>query len=123
MTITAEHAGGSVRTIDPTTALVTKAAVVTAAAVPIPLLIELWRWFHIHINVHVAVKTQIWIAISIYVLVAIVKKRLNLDHSLYSILQILSVTLMEKPPILQLVSRFNESEKMLDDGKQLILFD
>jgi hypothetical protein len=68
------------------------------------------------------VKTQIWIAISIYVLVAIVKKRLNIDHSLYSILQILSVTLMEKTPILQLVSRFNESEKMLDDNKQLILF-
>ena len=48
-----------------------------------------------------AVKTQIWIAISVYVLVAIVKKRLNLEQSLYTILQILSVTLFEKTPILQ----------------------
>jgi hypothetical protein len=48
-----------------------------------------------------AVKTQIWIAISVYVLVAITKKRLNLDLSLYTILQILSVTLFEKTPILQ----------------------
>lgn len=88
-----------------------------------------FKWIKQHLRIKAfygtsdnAVKTQIWIAISIYVLVAIVKKRLNLDHSLYSILQILSVTLMEKTPILQLVSRFNESEKMLDDSKQLILF-
>ena len=88
-----------------------------------------FKWIKQHLRIKAfygtsdnAVKTQIWIAISIYVLVAIVKKRLNLDHSLYSILQILSVTLMEKTPILQLVSRFNESEKMLDDDKQLILF-
>ncbi len=44
-------------------------------------------------------KTQIWIAISVYVLVAIVKKRLDLEASLYTILQILSVTLFEKTPI------------------------
>ena len=69
-----------------------------------------------------ALRTQIWIAISVYVLVAIVKKRLHLDRSLYSILQILSVTLFEKTPILQVLSQFDESEKMLDDGKQLILF-
>ena len=43
-----------------------------------------------------AVKAQIWIAVSVYVLVAIVKKRLNLDPSLYTLLQILSVTLFEK---------------------------
>jgi len=48
-----------------------------------------------------AVKTQIWIAVSVYVLVAIVKKRLNLDASLYTLLQILSVTLFEKMPIQQ----------------------
>jgi len=48
-----------------------------------------------------AVKTQIWIAVSVYVLVAIVKKRLNLNASLYSLLQILSVTLFEKMPLLQ----------------------
>ena len=46
-----------------------------------------------------AVKTQIWIAVSVYVLVAIVKKRLDLDASLYTLLQILSVTLFEKMPI------------------------
>ncbi|MBK6957296.1 MAG: DUF4372 domain-containing protein [Nitrosomonas sp.] len=50
-----------------------------------------------------AVKTQIWIAISVYVLVAIVKKRLNTEASLYTILQILSLTLFEKTPIDQLV--------------------
>ena len=48
-----------------------------------------------------AVKTQIWIAISIYVLVTIVRKRLGLEASLYQILQILSITLFEKTPILQ----------------------
>ena len=48
-----------------------------------------------------AVKTQIWIAISVYVLVAIIKKRLRFDLSLYTILQILSITLFEKMPILQ----------------------
>jgi IS4 transposase len=46
-----------------------------------------------------AVKTQIWIAVSVYVLVAIVKKRLTLDASLYTLLQIPSVTLFEKIPI------------------------
>jgi hypothetical protein len=45
------------------------------------------------------VKTQIWIAVSIYLLVAIVRKRLGLDSSLYQILQILSLTLFEKTPI------------------------
>ena len=44
-------------------------------------------------------KTQIWIAVSVYVLLAIVKKRLTLDASLYTLLQILSVTLLEKIPI------------------------
>jgi len=48
-----------------------------------------------------AVKTQIWIAVSVYVLVAIVKKRINLDASLYTLLQILSVTLFEKMPLQQ----------------------
>ena len=52
-----------------------------------------------------AVKTQIWIAVSVYVLVAIVKKRLALDASLYTLLQILSLTLFEKIPILQALSQ------------------
>jgi hypothetical protein len=47
------------------------------------------------------VKSQIWIAVSVYVLVAIVKKRLNLDASLYTLLQIFSVTLFEKMPLQQ----------------------
>jgi hypothetical protein len=51
-----------------------------------------------------AVKTQIWIAITVYILVAIIKKRLNLDISLYTLLQILSVSVFEKTPILQLVT-------------------
>ena len=46
-------------------------------------------------------KSQIWIAVSVYVLVAIVKKRLNLDASLYTLLQVLSVTLFEKMPLQQ----------------------
>jgi hypothetical protein len=70
-----------------------------------------------------AVKTQIWTAISVYVLVAIVKKRLGLDQSLYTILQILSVTLFEKTPILQALSQI-EYETLVDDGTiQLELFD
>jgi len=71
-----------------------------------------FKWIKQHLrikkfygNSENAVKTQIWIAISIYVLVAIVKKRLNLENSLYTILQILSVTLFEKIPILQALSR------------------
>lgn len=54
-----------------------------------------------------AVKTQIWIAISVYVLIAIIKKRLNIDKSLYTILQILSITIFEKMPLLQ---AFSESQ-------------
>ena len=88
-----------------------------------------FKWIKQHLRIKAfygtsdnAVKTQIWIAISIYVLVAIVKKRLNLDHSLYSVLQILSVTILEKTPILHVLSQFNASKQMLDDNKQLILF-
>jgi len=74
--------------------------------------IELFfKWIKQHLRIKAfygtsenAVKTQIWIAISIYVLVAIVKKRLGLDQSLYTILQILSVTLFEKTTILQALS-------------------
>ena len=51
-----------------------------------------------------AVKTQIWIAVSTYVLIAIVKKRLHLFHSLYEILQILSRTMFETTPVNQLLA-------------------
>jgi len=50
------------------------------------------------------VKTQIWIAVSVYVLVAIVKKRLALEASLYTLLQVFSVTLFEKMPMPQVLS-------------------
>ena len=70
-----------------------------------------------------AVKTQIWIAISIYVLVAIIKKQLHLDRSLYTILQILSVTLFEKTPILQALSSTNYKEHEEPINNQLNLFD
>jgi len=69
-----------------------------------------------------AVKTQIWIAVGIYVLVAIVRKRLGLDASLYQILQIFSVTLFEKMPLLQVFQEALSQEKQVDNSKQLILF-
>src|SRR5216110_358627 len=70
-----------------------------------------------------ALKTQIWIAISVYVLVAIVKKQLNLEGSLYRILQILSVTLFEKTPLLQALSLQEYESEMPDAPNQLTLFD
>jgi len=70
-----------------------------------------------------AVKTQIWIAVSVYVLVAIVRKRMSLDFSLYQILQILSLTLFEKTPILQALQASDSKNSLFDDGNQLILFD
>jgi hypothetical protein len=70
-----------------------------------------------------AVKTQIWIAISVYVLVAIVKKRLNLEASLYTLLQILSVTLFEKMPLQQsLTTNQCKNGNMISDN-QLDLFE
>ena len=70
-----------------------------------------------------AVKTQIWIAVSVYVLVAIVRKRLGLEASLYQILQILNVTLFEKTPILQALQAPDSENDLLDVSNQLILFD
>lgn len=69
-----------------------------------------------------AVKTQIWIAISIYVLVAINKKYLNLERSLYSILQILSTTLFEKMPLLQTLTHMDIKEQNTGSENQLNLF-
>ena len=70
-----------------------------------------------------AVKTQIWIAISVYVLVAIVKKTLNLSPSLYTILQILSVTLFEKEPIYQALSNTVHTNREGLLSNQANLFD
>ena len=69
-----------------------------------------------------AVKTQIWIAISVYVLIAIVKKRLNLDRKLYTILQILSVTLFEKVDILQALRFHDYKAEANIKSNQLLLF-
>ena len=70
-----------------------------------------------------AVKSQIWIAVSVYVLVAIIKKRLNLDASLYTLLQILSVTLFEKMPIQQALEGIGGQPENTDSNNQLNLFD
>jgi len=70
-----------------------------------------------------AVKTQIWIAISVYVLVAIIKKRLNLQHSLYTILQVFSVTVFEKLPITQALTDSNITIQSDDICNQLLLFE
>ena len=89
-----------------------------------------FKWIKQHLRIKAfygtsenAVKTQIWIAVSVYVLVAIVRKRLGLEVSLYQILQILSVTLFEKTPILQALQATDSGNDLLDTGNQLILFD
>ena len=89
-----------------------------------------FKWIKQHLrikkfygNSENAVKSQIWIAVSVYVLVAIVKKRLNLDASLYTLLQILSVTLFEKMPLQQAFpgSDYNVSSSVASN--QLNLFE
>lgn len=69
-----------------------------------------------------AVKTQIWIAISVYVMVAIMKKRLKLEASLYTILQILSVTSFERTPLLQVLTDSNYKTDACESDNQLFLF-
>ena len=68
-----------------------------------------------------AVKTQIWIAVAVYVLVAIVRKRLNLELSLHEMLQILSITPFEKTPMIQLLTCSTTKQNLNDDPNQLIL--
>jgi len=70
-----------------------------------------------------AVKLQIWIAISVYVLVAIVRKSLKLEASLYTILQVLSISIFEKTPILQAFAKHKRITETGDVSKQLLLFD
>jgi len=88
-----------------------------------------FKWIKQHLRIKAffgtsenAVKTQIWIAIAVYVIVAIAKKKLGLQHSLYTILQILSITLFEKTPILEAFSKFNYTSVQEYDSKQLNLF-
>jgi hypothetical protein len=69
------------------------------------------------------VKTQIWTAVAVYVLVAIVRQRLGVDVSLYNFLQVLSVGLFEKSPILQAFQRLDATNEPSDASNQLNLFD
>jgi len=93
--------------------------------------IELFfKWIKQHLRIKAfygttenAVKTQVWVAITVYVLVAIVKKQMHLDVSLYTILQILSVTLFEKSPILEALSTIQPQELENISCNQLTLFD
>jgi hypothetical protein len=89
-----------------------------------------FKWIKQHLRIKAfygtsenAVKTQIWIAVSVYLLVAIVRKRLSVEASLYQILQILSVTLFEKTPILQAFQDADSQSDSLMNANQLILFD
>lgn len=88
-----------------------------------------FKWIKQHLRIKAffgtsenAVKTQVWIAVSVYVLVAILKKRLQLDHSRYMILQFLSVSLFEKTPILQAFSSIDGPSENHEDHNQLLLF-
>jgi len=88
-----------------------------------------FKWIKQHLRIKAfygtsenAVKIQVWIAISIYVLVAIVKKRLHLDASLYTILQVLSVSLFEKMPLSQAFASSDYKNPEAPSCKQLILF-
>jgi hypothetical protein len=89
-----------------------------------------FRWIKQHLRIKAfygtsenAVKTQVWVALSVYVLVAIVKKQLGLDMSLYKILQILSITIFEKTPILEGFFNFADESESHNTWKQLNLFD
>ena len=89
-----------------------------------------FKWIKQHLRIKAfygtsenAVKTQVWIAIAVYVLVAIAKKRLDIRPSLYIILQILSITLFEKTPILLALSQIENIQTDPHAQKQLVLFD
>jgi hypothetical protein len=92
--------------------------------------IELFfKWIKQHLRIKAfygtsesAVKTQIWIAVSVYVLVAIVRKRLNAEASLYQILQVLSLTLFEKTPILRALQQIDSQDDLSLTANQLNLF-
>jgi IS4 transposase len=88
-----------------------------------------FKWIKQHLRIKAfygtsenAVKTQIWIAVSVYVLVAIVRKKLNAEASLYQILQVLSLTLFEKTPILRALQQINSQDDSSLPANQLNLF-
>ena len=88
--------------------------------------IELFfKWIKQHLRIKAfygtsvnAVKTQVWVAISVYVLVAVLKKELRLDRSLYEMLQILSITLFERVPIHQALSLMPVPDSMCESCNQ-----
>lgn len=89
-----------------------------------------FKWIKQHLRIKAfygtsdnAVKVQVWIAIGVYVLVAIVKKELKLERSLYEILQILSLTLFEKSPLFDVLSDEKRPISEPFDPNQLTLFD
>lgn len=89
-----------------------------------------FKWIKQHLRIKVffghsenAVKSQIWIAVSVYVLVAIIRKRLRLQASLYTILQVLSLTVFERIPLLQILTDGPFDNEQPDNYKQLNLFD
>ena len=109
-------------------------------SLPAPIIAELYRyrwrveiffkWIKQHLRIKKfygtsenAVKTQIWIAISTYVLVAIMKKKLKIELTLYTILQILSISLFEKKPIYQVLTETDYKNKMTSKHIQLKLFE
>jgi hypothetical protein len=88
-----------------------------------------FKWIKQHLRIKAfygisenAVKTQIWIAVSVYVLVAIVRKRLRLDASLYTLMQVFSVTVFEKYSIESVILQTVDSSEPVTDGNQLNLF-
>ena len=93
--------------------------------------IELFfRWIKQHLRIKSfygnspnAVKTQIWIAISTFVLLAIVKKRLKIEHSLYTFLRVISISIFEKTPIIQLFCDPDYTNQDEYSRNQLFLFD
>ncbi len=88
-----------------------------------------FKWIKQHLRIKAfygtsenAVRTQIWIAISVYLLVAIIRKRLKLEAGLYTLLQVLSLTVFEKAPLLQVLSQGERSAEKNHDDNQLNLF-
>ena len=89
-----------------------------------------FRWLKQHLRIKVfygtsanAVRTQLWVAVCVYALVALLKKRLGLEATLYEILQILSVSVFEKTPVPQLFQAFNSQNDLTQFHNQLLLFE
>ncbi len=89
-----------------------------------------FRWLKQHLRIKAfygtganAVRTQLWVAVCVYALVAILKKRLATELSLYQILQVLSVSALEKTPVEQLFQAFHSQNENISSSKQLSLFE